>query len=122
MTEHTEIEGWNGTRGRLSLTHNSWEVSSVYAPNGDLIAECHIDPSVTEETQDALEPVKEANARLLAASKRLALFAQRVANTTLFPESDTKAHEAAATFCDLKREARALLAEIVGPAKETDYG
>lgn len=57
-TEHTP-EGW-------TVTHNSWEMSTVYGPYGEIVAECPIDACVTEENQHEFEPIKEGNARLIA--------------------------------------------------------
>jgi len=59
------------TPGPWTVTDNNWEVSSVYGPDDCLIAEVQIHPSVTEENQHELEPVKEANARLIAAAPEL---------------------------------------------------
>ena len=55
------------TPGPWIADDNSWEVSTVYGPGGE-IAKCCIDQNVTEETQDQLELVKQANARLIAAA------------------------------------------------------
>ena len=56
------------TAGPWTAVHNSWETSTVYGPNDEIVASCPISYDVTEETQDELEPVKEANARLIAAA------------------------------------------------------
>lgn len=53
------------TPGPWSVIHNSWEVSTVYGPDGETIAECPINSIVTEDTQFEHEAVKEANARLI---------------------------------------------------------
>jgi len=50
------------------VTDNSWEISTVYNRSGDPVAECHINPDVTEETQDIFERQKDANARLIASA------------------------------------------------------
>lgn len=54
------------TQGRLRVTHNSWEVSTLHC-DGIAVARVHIDSDVDERTQQHLESVKEANARRLAA-------------------------------------------------------
>jgi hypothetical protein len=59
------------TPGAWTVTDNSWEISTVYGPAGQVIAECPIDSTVLEETQDEFEAVKEANARLIAAAPEL---------------------------------------------------
>lgn len=50
------------TPGPWSVIDNSWEVSTVYGPDGETVAECPINSIVTEETQFEHEAVKEANA------------------------------------------------------------
>lgn len=59
------------TPGPWSVIDNNWDFSSVYGPDDCLIAEVQIHSSVTEENQHELEPVKEANARLIAAAPEL---------------------------------------------------
>ena len=54
------------TQGRLRVTHNSWEVSTLHC-DGIAVARVHIDSDVDERTQQHLESVKEANARRLVA-------------------------------------------------------
>lgn len=54
------------TQGRLRVTHNSWEVSTLHC-DGIAVARVHIDSDVDERTQQHLESVKEANASRLAA-------------------------------------------------------
>lgn len=58
------------TPGPWVASHNSWETSTVYA-DGRVVAECLIDADVSEENQHELEPIKEANARLIAAAPEL---------------------------------------------------
>lgn len=54
-----------------TVTDNSWEVSSVYDVNGDLVAQVRISDEVDEDTQDQFEAIKEAKARLIAAAPEL---------------------------------------------------
>lgn len=54
------------TPGRLAVTHNSWEVSTLHCEGGE-VAQVRIDGAVDEDTQQYLESVKEDNARRLAA-------------------------------------------------------
>lgn len=54
-----------------TVTHNSWEVSTVYDAKGDVVAEIPIDGNVDEDTQDALEAIKDARAHLIAAAPDL---------------------------------------------------
>lgn len=54
------------TPGRLAVTHNSWEVSTLHCEGGE-VAQVRIDSTVDEDTQQYLESVKEDNARRLAA-------------------------------------------------------
>lgn len=58
------------TPGPWEAQHNNWEVSTIYAPTGE-VARCCIDSEVSEETQDQFERAKEANARLIATAPRL---------------------------------------------------
>jgi hypothetical protein len=67
------------TPGPWDVVHNSWEVSTVYAASGE-VARCHIDSEVTEDTQDTLEPIKEANARLISAAPDLLKASKRALN------------------------------------------
>lgn len=53
------------TPGPWSVIDNSWEVSTVYGPDGETVAECPINSIVTEDTQFEHEAVKEANARFI---------------------------------------------------------
>lgn len=62
------MSGVKHTPGPWTPVHNSWEFSTVYGPDDEVIASCQIHHDVTEETQDDLEPVKDANARLIAAA------------------------------------------------------
>lgn len=52
--------------GRLSVTHNNWEASTLYCEGG-VVARVLIESDVDEHTQQHLESVKEDNARRLAA-------------------------------------------------------
>lgn len=54
------------TPGRLAVTHNNWEVSTLHCEGGE-VAQVRIDSAVDEDTQQYLESVKEDNARRLAA-------------------------------------------------------
>lgn len=54
------------TQGRLRVTHNSWEVSTLHC-DGSPVARVLIESDVDEHTQQHLESVKEANASRLAA-------------------------------------------------------
>lgn len=56
------------TPGPWTVTDNSWEVSTVYGPDGETIAQCPINSIVTEDNQHELEPIKEANALLIVAA------------------------------------------------------
>jgi len=68
MIDMTDKIEWhpNGTPGPFTLTHNSWEVSTIYDSNSDTVAEVRINPWVDEETQDKYERIKECNARAIA--------------------------------------------------------
>ena len=57
--------------GPWEVVDNSWEVSTVYAPNGSVVATVAIHHEVTEETQDEMERIKDANARLISAAPDL---------------------------------------------------
>lgn len=59
MTKHTE--------GQLEIVAHSWKESGLYDKCGNRVALVEIDPDVTEETQDELEAVMDANARRLVA-------------------------------------------------------
>lgn len=59
------------TKGPWSVVDNSWEVSTVYGPDGETVAECPINSTVLEDTQHIWEPIKEANTRLIAAAPEL---------------------------------------------------
>lgn len=63
-----EVKHTPPTPGPWSVVDNSWEVSSVYGPDGDLVAECQINSDVDEDTQEKYEAIKEANARLVGAA------------------------------------------------------
>lgn len=67
MTAHRPITN-EATPGPWTVIDNSWEVSTVYGPDGEAVAECPINSIVTEETQFEHEAVKEANARLISAA------------------------------------------------------
>lgn len=51
--------------GPLTVTDNSWSISTVYDAAGNVFAECPIDGDVCEESQAQYEPIKEANALLI---------------------------------------------------------
>lgn len=50
---------------------NNWDFSTVYDDNGAVVASVRINHLVTEDSQDRYEPIKEANARLIAAAPRM---------------------------------------------------
>lgn len=54
------------TKGAYTVIHNSWECSTVYGPNGNVVAVCPIDANVTEESQVWFEAIKEASAVRIA--------------------------------------------------------
>ena len=56
------------TPGPWSSVDNSWDFSTIYDDNGAVVASVPINHLVTEDSQDRYEPIKEANARLIAAS------------------------------------------------------
>ena len=56
------------TPGPWTVTDNSWEVSTIYGSDRKAIAECHIDPEVTEYNQATLEKITTANAAFIAAA------------------------------------------------------
>lgn len=53
---------------REEQVDNSWDFSTIYDDNGAVVASVPINHLVTEDSQDRYEPIKEANARLIAAS------------------------------------------------------
>lgn len=61
---------WTG--GPYKAVHSSWETSLVCGPDGTCLARVDIHPDVTEDTQDELEPIKDATATLFAAAPDLA--------------------------------------------------
>lgn len=69
------------TPGPWTVTDNSWEVSTVYGPDGETIAECPINSIVTEDNQHELEPIKEANARLIVKAPDMLGTLDRYADT-----------------------------------------
>lgn len=56
------------TPGEWTFVSNSWDTSTIYDTGNNGIAQCLISSSVTEETQDVYEPIKEANAAYIAAA------------------------------------------------------
>jgi len=50
------------TPGPWVLVENSWDVSTVYAPSGETIAQCPISGLADEETQAEFEAIMQANA------------------------------------------------------------
>ena len=76
------------TPGPWSVTDNSWEMSSVYGPGDELVAECPISSEVDEDTQDDFETVKEANARLIGAAPDLLDAAAKALNFIANTESE----------------------------------
>jgi hypothetical protein len=103
------------TPGPWAYSHNSWEFSDVYGTDGKVVATCQIDEDVTEETQEMLETIKEANARLIAAAPDLLEALQACADWLdwlVVPPIDPKdAHHA-----HLKL-ARAAIAKATGKTK-----
>lgn len=61
MNKHTY------TLGPWTVTHNSWDTSTVYSVEGE-VAHVYIDSEADEDTQDKLEQIKEGNATLIAAA------------------------------------------------------
>ena len=59
------------TEGPYEAVHSSWETSLVCGPDGTCLARVDIHPDVTEDTQDELEPIKDATATLFAAAPDL---------------------------------------------------
>lgn len=59
------------TEGPYKAVHSSWETSLVCGPDGTCLARVDIHPDVTEDTQDELEPIKDATATLFAAAPDL---------------------------------------------------
>lgn len=68
MSETTQSQH---TPGPWVLVENSWDVSTVYAPGGETIAQCPISGLADEETQDYYEAIMQANARLIATAPDL---------------------------------------------------
>lgn len=66
------------TEGPYKAVHSSWETSLVCGPDGTCLARVDIHPDVTEDTQDELEPIKDATATLFAAAPDLAEAAKAV--------------------------------------------
>lgn len=69
----------NHTKGPWSKTDNSWDVSTVYGADGEVVAECPIYGDTTEDTQAEHEAIKEANALLIAAAPDLLKALSRIA-------------------------------------------
>ena len=90
------------SKGPWSATHNSWEFSTVYDASGNAIAECQIDQSVTEETQEELEPIKEANARLMAAAPDLLQALKRVMDSNC-PLTGNPSHQTLVEFWEYEK-------------------
>lgn len=59
------------TPGPWSFIDNNWEVSTVYGPHDEVVAEVRIASDVDEGTQIHFEAIKEANARLISAAPHL---------------------------------------------------
>jgi hypothetical protein len=57
--------------GPWIVVDNSWEISTVYDADDKTVATCPIDDDVCEESQAQYEPIKEANARLIASAPDL---------------------------------------------------
>lgn len=106
--------GAQHTPGPWTVVDNSWETSTVYSHDGHgVIAECPIDSSVDELTQDHLEAVKEANARLIAVAPELLEALQvMVADFGDYPASERPcrafdlARAAIAKACDPQPQSR----------------
>ena len=56
---------------RWTVTHNSWETSTVYDAKGEIVCECPISNDVTEETQEHYEAINEAKAEAIVALPEL---------------------------------------------------
>lgn len=56
------------TPGPWTAIDTSWEQSVISDASGRCVAIVYLDGNVQEETQDELEPIKNANARLIAAA------------------------------------------------------
>ena len=67
LADELERLGKEATPGEWSCVDNSWEFSTIYDPNGSVLASVPIHSLTTEETQDQYEPIKEANAALIVA-------------------------------------------------------
>jgi hypothetical protein len=123
MTPTDEIEGFKGAKGPYVYRPKPFDDwGTVRGRDGGewgpgIICQARdpdkLDAALLAEHRANKTDPWEDTARLLAASYDLALFAQKVANTTLFPDEQTKVQDAAATFVELKREARALLSQIL---------
>lgn len=50
-----------------SHTDNSWEISTIYDSDSNIVCEVEIDSEVTAETQEKFEALKKANARRIVA-------------------------------------------------------
>ena len=59
------------TKGPWSVTHNSWDRSTVYDADGCELCEVPISWEADEETQDHFEAIKETNARLISCAPEL---------------------------------------------------
>lgn len=71
MNKHTY------TLGPWTVTHNSWDTSTVYSVEGE-VARVHIDSEADEDTQDKWEQIKEGNATLIAAAPDMLAALQKV--------------------------------------------
>lgn len=59
------------TPGRWSVTEHNWSTTTIYGPNKERICRICIEDEATEDTQQELERIASANARLIAAAPDL---------------------------------------------------
>lgn len=59
------------TKGPWTVTHNSWDRSTVYDADGDGLCEVQISWEADEDTQNYYEAIKDANACLIATAPEL---------------------------------------------------
>lgn len=59
------------TPGPWYVVDRNWELSTVFSSSGDEIARCLIAPEADDDIGEKFERIKEANARLIAASPDL---------------------------------------------------
>ncbi len=102
------------TPGPWVLVENSWDISTVYAPSGETIAQCPISGLADEETQAEFEAIMQANALAISLLPELVEALREV--LSWWPEGSEKLPaltKGTAFEGDIQR-ARALLAKIDG--------